>query len=40
MNIYINGKLLVVESNVGFALPYWQARKQVRTDLRITWTFR
>lgn len=39
MNIYINGVLTIIESNVAWALPYWQRRKQLRPDVRITWTF-
>jgi len=35
MNVYLNGKLIVVESNIAWALPYWTKRKQI--NKRITW---
>lgn len=37
MRVFFNGRLIVVESNVEWALPYWTERK--RMDKRITWTF-
>ena len=37
MTIFFSNKLLVIETNVGWALPYWQKRKQ--HDQRIRWTF-
>jgi hypothetical protein len=39
MRVYINGALLVIETNLGFALPYWKKRKTLRPDLSITWDF-
>jgi hypothetical protein len=38
VNIYYAGRLIVVESNIAWALPYWRKRKQL--DDRITWRFR
>lgn len=38
MNVYLNGHLIVVETNVAWALSYWRARKRVNP--RITWTLR
>lgn len=35
MKVYVNGKLIVIETNVAWALPYWTARK--RMNKRITW---
>ena len=35
MNVYLNGKLIVVESNIALALPYWTKRKQINKS--ITW---
>jgi hypothetical protein len=35
MNIYVNGKLIVIETNVAWALPYWTKRKKVNPQ--ITW---
>lgn len=37
MKVYFSKRLIVVESNTAWALPYWQARKQL--DDRITWEF-
>lgn len=39
MIVYVNGKQLVIETNVAWALPYWQRRRALREDLRITWKF-
>ena len=38
MYVYFDKRLIVAESNVGWALPYWTKRKQA--DKRISWTFR
>lgn len=38
MYVYVNGQLIVVESCLEFAMPYWAKRKQ--TNKRITWKFR
>tara|TARA_R110000868_G_scaffold106056_4_gene291034 strand:+ start:1369 stop:1485 length:117 start_codon:yes stop_codon:yes gene_type:complete len=38
MNVYYAGRLIVVESNIAWALPYWRKRKQL--DDRITWRFK
>jgi hypothetical protein len=35
MNVYLNGRLIVVETNVAWALPYWTKRKQINEN--ITW---
>ena len=35
MRVYFNKRLIVVESNIQWALPYWQRRRQ--SDKRITW---
>lgn len=37
MNVYFNSRLIVVETNVAWALPYWTKRKQQNN--RITWRF-
>jgi hypothetical protein len=36
MRVFFNGRLIVVESNVEWALPYWAERK--RMNKRITWS--
>ena len=38
MNVYLNGRLIVVETNIAWALPYWTKRKQLNE--RITWRFK
>ena len=38
MTIFLNGKQIVIETNVAWALPYWQKRKQANPLIR--WTFR
>jgi hypothetical protein len=35
MEVYFAGQLIVIETNVAWALPYWTARK--RQEKRITW---
>lgn len=37
MKVYLNRRLIVVETNVDWALPYWQARRQ--QNEKITWEF-
>ena len=37
MNVYFNRRLIVVETNEAWALPYWARRRQ--QDKRITWSF-
>lgn len=39
MRVYVNGKLVVVETNLAYAIPYWEARKRIREKdgVRITW---
>ena len=39
MRVYINGELTVIETNLDFAVPYWEHRRRVRPDLRIRWVF-
>jgi hypothetical protein len=36
MRVYFDGRLIVVETNVAWALPYWTRRKQ--QNKRITWS--
>jgi hypothetical protein len=36
MRVFLNGRLIVVETNVAWALPYWTRRKQ--QNKRITWS--
>ena len=36
MKVYFNKRLIVVETNVAWALPYWQAR-QAMNPRAITW---
>jgi hypothetical protein len=36
LRVYFSGKLIVVETNLAWALPYWTRRKQL--DDRITFT--
>jgi hypothetical protein len=36
MKVYFNKRLIVVESNVAWALPYWQKRKALNPTA-ITW---
>ncbi len=35
MIVYLNGRQIVVETNVAWALPYWTKRKQINEN--ITW---
>jgi hypothetical protein len=35
MYVYVSGKLVVVETNVAWALPYWTSRKTLNKN--ITW---
>lgn len=35
MKVYVNGRLVVVETNVAWALPYWRKRKALNN--KITW---
>jgi hypothetical protein len=35
MIVYMNGKQIVVETNLAFAVPYWTERK--RLNKAITW---
>lgn len=37
MYVYVNRRLIVVESNMEFAIPYWAERKQ--NNKQITWKF-
>lgn len=37
MRVYIGNRLIVTETNLAFALPYWKQRKQ--TNKRIRWEF-
>jgi hypothetical protein len=36
MKVYFNKRLIVVETNVTWALPYWQARRAMNPKA-ITW---
>lgn len=36
MKVYFNKRLIVVETNVGWALPYWTARRAINPTA-ITW---
>ena len=36
MKVYFNKRLIVVETNVAWALPYWQARQAINPRA-ITW---
>jgi hypothetical protein len=38
MMVYYNGRLIVIESNLAWALPYWQGRRA--QDKAIRWTIR
>ena len=35
MIVYLNGRQIVVETNIAWALPYWTERKRMNKD--ITW---
>jgi hypothetical protein len=39
MTVFLNGKQIVIETNITWALPYWTERKRVREQdgVRITW---
>ena len=41
MQIYVNGEHTITETNIEWALPFWQERKRIRErdGLRITWRF-
>lgn len=38
MNVFFKKRLIVIESNVTWALPYWRERQRLNPD--ISWTFR
>jgi hypothetical protein len=38
MTVYLNGRLIVVETNVAWALPYWRKRKELNKN--ITWSMK
>jgi len=38
MHVYFSGRLIVIETNLEWAVPYWNDRKAL--DKRITWEFR
>jgi len=38
MYVYVNNRLITVESNMEFAISYWTKRKQM--NKRITWEFK
>ena len=40
MYVYVNRRLIVVESNMEFAIPYWTKRKRLHDGKRITWEFK
>lgn len=33
LKVYLNGRLIVVESNLEFAFPYWTKRKQLNNKI-------
>lgn len=35
MKVYLNKKLIVIETNLDFAIPYWTKRKQ--NNKNISW---
>jgi len=37
MRVYFNKRLIVIETNLKWALPYWQNRKT--SNSQITWEF-
>lgn len=37
MRVYLKRRLIVIETNVDWALPYWVERKRFNKD--ITWEF-
>lgn len=39
MHVSVNGRLIVVETNIAWALPYWQEQQRLRErdGVRITW---
>ena len=39
MHVYVNGRLVVIETNIAWALPYWQKQRSLRErdGTRITW---
>ncbi len=41
MHVYVNGVRTITETNVKWALPFWQERKRARErdGQRITWRF-
>lgn len=38
MIVFLNGRQIVVETNLAWALPYWTERKQ--TNKAITWSIK
>jgi len=41
MHVFMNGSLIVIESNIAYAVPYWEKRKSIRRsdNIHITWKF-
>lgn len=40
MYVYFNRQLIVVETNMEFAIPYWEKRKRLHDSKHITWKFK
>lgn len=38
LHVYFNRRLIVIETNLAWALPYWTKRKQFNTS--ITWSIK
>jgi len=41
MHVFMGGELLVIESNIDWAIPYWENRRALRRleNIYITWKF-
>ena len=37
MQVFVKGKLIVVETNLAWAMPYWTERQRLNPDAKITW---
>jgi hypothetical protein len=37
MRIFVKGKLIVVETNLAWAVPYWAERQRLNPEAKITW---
>lgn len=37
LHVYVNGNLTVIESNLEFAIPFWEKQARLRPDVKFRW---